>query len=161
MSTSALKSGFALMPMWNSVFIASQWFPNEMDSGTESFSHGATPVLNALSWRRQKKNRKRTVCSWCSHKPFCRLKQRLSTSVESPAGVSNSTETKQSFHEPVQYSGDQINLNISLVVESNQKIQEKLSPPKIILKVMVAQDWHPNISTSLSILWLHPYSSWR
>lgn len=49
MSASALKSGFALMPMWDSVFIASQWFPNEMDSGTESLSYGATPVSEKLS----------------------------------------------------------------------------------------------------------------
>jgi len=38
MSASDLKSGFALMPMWDSVFIASPWFPNERDSGIESLS---------------------------------------------------------------------------------------------------------------------------
>lgn len=138
MSTSALKSGFTLMPVWDSVFIASQWFPNEMDSGTESFSHEATPVSNTLSWRRQKKSKKHAVCRWCSPKPFCRFKWRLSTSVELPAGVSNSTEIKQSSHEPVQYSRDRVNLNISLAGESNQKLQEKLSPPEIMLEVMVA-----------------------
>lgn len=54
MSTSILKRGFALMPMWDSVFIASQWFPNEMDSGTESFSHGATPVSHSLEGDKRK-----------------------------------------------------------------------------------------------------------
>lgn len=42
------------MPMWDSVFIASQWFPNEMDSGTESFSYGATPVSHSLEGDKRK-----------------------------------------------------------------------------------------------------------
>lgn len=36
------------MPMWDAVSNASQWFPNEMDTGTEAFSHGSTPVKHIL-----------------------------------------------------------------------------------------------------------------
>lgn len=36
------------MQMWDSVFNTSQGFVNEMDSGTESFSHGTTPVKHIL-----------------------------------------------------------------------------------------------------------------
>lgn len=55
--------------------------------------------------------------SRCSHKPFCRLKWGLFTSINLPVGVSRSTEITQASHELLQYSGDQINLNISLAGE--------------------------------------------
>lgn len=114
MSASDLKSGFALMPMWDSVFIASPWFPNERDSGIESLSQGATPDSKKLSWRRQKKNRKNSVQPvWPQtiqqiymwpfhfHKPSC----------------GSSREVTQSSHEPAWNSRDQINLNFILAGE--------------------------------------------
>lgn len=63
MSASALKSGFALMPVCDSVFITSPWFPTEMDSGTESLSYVATPVSKKLLKETKEKQKKQRAAS--------------------------------------------------------------------------------------------------
>lgn len=126
MSTSALRSGFAWMPMWDSVFNTSQWFVSEMDSETESFSHGITPVKHILLKKtKEKQNTMKCVkCHcWCSHMPFCRVKWSLYTSIDPSAGVLNllklslKLKLKKSSQERIQCSGVQINWSISLMVE--------------------------------------------
>lgn len=63
-------------------------------------------ILQDILLKETKEKQKR-VCRWCSHKPFCRLKWRLSNSIEPHTGALNSKEIKQSSHESVQYFGDQ------------------------------------------------------